>query len=348
MPVQFKIFFVTILFVLFIVITQCVAAGKYPKKTDFRIESYQINGVKQYISVCDSRAPEGSPVILFLHGGPGSANLSLIKTRLPQLDKNAIVVNWDQRGAGKTFRLFESKKKLNIQQFISDTHELIQILKQKYKVDQIILMGFSWGSALGLLVSHHYPEDIKCFISIAQFVSGKEGEQISLDYVKSEAQKRNDMKAIKKLQKIKYDFTNCKELYDNTMKQRKYLLKYGGIYQTRTSYQHEASSIWNSPAYSFIDFLLWPLGSARSLKTMWCSVVHLDFFKQVPQLNVPVVFICGRFDMNNPVSLTEEYFNFFNAPKGKELIIIDGSAHSIFWDKLEELENKIVEIVNRF
>ena len=129
------------------------------------------------------------------------------------------------------------------------------------------------------------------------------------------------------------------------MVERKYLLKYNGIYTTKSSYSHEVSSLWRSKEYSLFDFLLWPLGSARSLKTMWYEVVHIDLSKLVPNINVPVFFMSGKNDMNNPTSLVEKYYKELHAPAGKELIIFAGSAHSILWDEPHELEKQVILIL---
>lgn len=309
------------------------------------VQQYNIKGVKQYVSISARDTSDKKPVLLFLHGGPGSANMSLIHQCCPVLEKYAVVVNWDQRGAGKSFKLFASKKHLTVDQLLSDAHELTGKLKRQFSVDRISLMGFSWGTALGMLLCYKYPQDYTCFISIAQMVNGISGEKLSLEYVKKEAQKRNDQGAIKKLNGIIYDFNNPEKLFKQTMVERKYLLKYNGVYTTRSSYAHEISSLWRSKEYSLLDFLLWPLGSTRSLKAMWHEIVHLNISTSVPEINVPVFFMSGKNDMNNPTSFVKKYYDELIAPVGKKLIIFENSAHSIFWDEPKELEMQVVQIL---
>ena len=176
-------------------------------------------------------------------------------------------------------------------------------------------------------------------------VNGTTGENLSLEYVQKEAHTRNDMAASIKLNGIIYNFNDPEKLFKQTMVERKYLLKYNGIYTTKSTYSHEVSSLWRSKEYSLIDFLLWPLGSARSLKTMWYEVVHLDLSKLVPDINVPVFFMSGKNDMNNPTFLVEKYYKELNAPAGKELIVFENSAHGIFWDEPEELEKQVIQVL---
>lgn len=111
------------------------------------------------------------------------------------------------------------------------------------------------------MLVNRYPEDYDLFISVAQMVDGKRGEILSLDHVLEKARENNDTKAIRDLEKIEFDFSKPQEILKNTQKQRKYLLKYGGVYHNFPSYAHESKSLWRSREYSFLDFINWPLAS---------------------------------------------------------------------------------------
>src|SRR5882757_6619255 len=59
-----------------------------------------IGGIDQWIAIQGSDLR--NPVILFLHGGPGESQSPFLQDFQPWL-KDFTVVNWDQRGAGKTY-----------------------------------------------------------------------------------------------------------------------------------------------------------------------------------------------------------------------------------------------------
>lgn len=59
-----------------------------------------IGGIDQWIAIQGSNA--NNPVILFLHGGPAEAQSPFLKEFLPW-EQQFTVVNWDQRGSGKTY-----------------------------------------------------------------------------------------------------------------------------------------------------------------------------------------------------------------------------------------------------
>ncbi len=84
------------------------------------LERVTLGGVKQWISIRGH--DRGNPVLLFLHGGPGSANLAKLRLQCPELEKHFVVVTWDQRGAGKSQAAFDPNT-LSVERIASDTHE---------------------------------------------------------------------------------------------------------------------------------------------------------------------------------------------------------------------------------
>jgi len=318
------------------------------KDSPLLLEKLTINKSTQYISLSEEPSKKEKPIVLFLHGGPGSANISLINHLCPKLNEHAVIVNWDQRSAGKSFQLFQSGHLLNFEQNVQDAHILTQYLKEKYSVEKITLIGFSAGTALGIILIDRYPHDYSLYISVAQMVDGKRGELLSLSYTLQKAKERQDTKAIQELEKIHFDFTKPLEILTNTQKQRKYLLKFGGVYHTFDSYKHEIISLWRSKEYGFFDFLFWPLASSISLKAMWHEIVLMKIDKLVPSVNVPIVFFSGAYDMNAPTELVIEYFEKLNAPKGEEYIMFEHSAHGLIWDEPEKFTIETIKAIEKY
>ena len=60
----------------------------------------KINGIDQWVSIKGNRS---KPVILFLHGGPGSPLSPYNDAIYGDWEKDFIIVQWDQRGTGKTY-----------------------------------------------------------------------------------------------------------------------------------------------------------------------------------------------------------------------------------------------------
>ncbi|HET6463075.1 MAG TPA: alpha/beta hydrolase, partial [Candidatus Krumholzibacteria bacterium] len=71
------------------------------------LKTVEIGGIQQWISVRGDNP--SNPILLFVHGGPGSPMMPLAWTFQRPWEEFFTVVQWDQRGAGKTF---ESAKQL--------------------------------------------------------------------------------------------------------------------------------------------------------------------------------------------------------------------------------------------
>ena len=304
------------------------------------LERITLGGVKQWISI--RGYDKGNPVLLFLHGGPGSANLAKLRLQCPELEKHFVVVSWDQRGAGKSQAAFDAET-LTVEQVVSDTHELILMLKQRFGVDAVYLMGFSWGTVPGLLVAARYPKDLHAYIGVGQIVDHAEGERQSLLYVQGVARERNDEETLRALSAIDSAY-NTADWYNQQMTQRKWLLKYGGVYHTADSYNHEALMLLRAPEYSLVDFALWPGASTRSLKTLWPALMQINLAEMVPEVQVPVYFFAGRYDWNTPHPLVETYFAQLRAPAGKGFIWFEDAAHDVFFDQPAQVVDALLRI----
>ncbi len=116
----------------------------------------ELGGFRQWIAIRgqDRRLP----VLLFLHGGPGSPISSEAYTYQRPWEDFFTVVNWDQRGFGKSWGsaadAAKLKGSLNRAQYIADTIELIEYLTREFKQPKVVLVGQSWGASLALEVAH--------------------------------------------------------------------------------------------------------------------------------------------------------------------------------------------------
>jgi pimeloyl-ACP methyl ester carboxylesterase len=155
------------------------------------LEKITLGGVEQWILI---RAQDTSkPVLLFLHGGPGGAVMPWVDLFQPvELEANFIVVHWDQRGAGKSYDPTLRPEDLSFDNFVSDTLELSNLLRTRFDQDKIFLSGISWGSALGFLTLMESSEPFHAFIAISERVHWQRSQNLSFEWVKKQAQERND------------------------------------------------------------------------------------------------------------------------------------------------------------
>lgn len=164
------------------------------------LEEITLGDVKQWILIRGEDV--SNPILLFLHGGPGFPEMPFTHIDSPRLEEHFIVVNWDQRGAGKSYNPEITEETMNIEQFLSDTYELIRILRQRFSKDKIFLIGHSWGSILGLYTAYRHPDYLHAYIGMGQVVDMREAEMISYRYTVEKAREAEDGEAIKMLKTI--------------------------------------------------------------------------------------------------------------------------------------------------
>ena len=149
-----RFFKITVVVLVILLLLVLFIPSRTPKKEGNNsvasIQKIEIGGIEQYIMI--RGRDTNNPILLFLHGGPGYAQISYARKYQKELEDNFIVVNWDQRGAGKSFSFNIPKDTMNREQFIEDCKELIDYLCKKYNKEKIFLDGHSWGSELGLYI----------------------------------------------------------------------------------------------------------------------------------------------------------------------------------------------------
>ena len=278
-------------------------------------ERIELGGTKQWILL---RGRRECPLLLVLHGGPGSADIATASYYQRDLEKHFLVVNWDQRGAGKSGYQQDS---LSVEQFVSDATELIQLLLLRFDQRKVVLLGHSWGSALGLLVTHRHPELVTAYVGVGQLVDAHENERLSFEYVRGRARRVNDLASLVGRHRPPYG-VNIGAL----LTQRAWVYLFGGFFYSRRAALPYALAFLSSKTYSLKDKLSYTRHLRRSLQQLWPEVEAIKLSRDVPGVEVPVLFCLGKHDMTTPPVLAERYLDALKAPD-KQLTWFGASAH---------------------
>ena len=133
-----------------------VADASYALSSINKQEAVEIGGIKQWIGMKGNN--DHHPVLLFLHGGPGNSSMRYGDRFTSELQKHFVVVQWDQRGSGKTAKLNSSNQSITVALMVSDAIGMINYLRARFSKEKIYLMGHSWGGFLGLMVATNHPD----------------------------------------------------------------------------------------------------------------------------------------------------------------------------------------------
>lgn len=308
------------------------------------IESLQrvtLGGVDQWILV---RAEDRSnPVLLWLHGGPGSPTMPLASQHDMELVKHFVVVHWDQRGAGKSYSPDIPQCTMVIDQFVSDTYELTQMLAERFDVPKIYLVGHSWGSQVGMLTVARHPDSYYAFIGVGQFVYSVAGDAVGYQFALNEAASEENEKALEELEAIgPPPWTTAKQRSTNA----RWIDAFGGTGRQFVTEDYFREMV-NSPEYTLRDLLGYIRGMLFSGNAMLANGEYnrVNLFEQAPKVDLPVYFLQGRYDYSTPGEVVERYYETLDAPQ-KSLVWFEQSAHFPQWEEPQKFADELLRILS--
>ena len=158
-----------------------------------------INGVAQgmFLQVRDP----GSPVLLFLHGGPGMPEFWLTRRHPTRLHEAFTVAWWEQRGAGLSYRPDIPPESMTVERFIEDTIAVARYLCQRFGVEKVHLMGHSWGSFIGLQAAARAPDLFHSYIGMAQVTHQIASEQEAYSFMLEAYRERGAHRMVRRLER---------------------------------------------------------------------------------------------------------------------------------------------------
>ena len=119
-----------------------------------------------------------------------------------ELEQHFVVVQWDQRGAGKSYSWSTPGESMRVAQFVSDTRELTEYLLQRFQQPKCYLVAHSWGSLFGALTAARYPGLFHAYVSIGQLAGLPETQQVRYQFALDSAQKEKNKAAVAALNRI--------------------------------------------------------------------------------------------------------------------------------------------------
>jgi pimeloyl-ACP methyl ester carboxylesterase len=278
------------------------AVGGTPIDTAYAAE---IGGIRQWIWLRgDDRS---APFLLFLHGGPGNSVMKSARRFTGQLEKEFVVVHWDQRGSGRTLEISGPPRAITLELAARDVVEMIDHLRERFHRQKIFLMGHSWGGFLALFAASKVPDVIEACFAISPMVDQLESERRALDWMRLQAQSTGHEDALDDLDSVHIPFASGEQLFVH----RRWIAHFSGTTPpTRTvvlKWSHQWLSLFNE-------------GAAVNLTEI------------APAYLCPIYFVLGGNDRQTDSRIAQEYFKKLTAP-AKDLLLILDSRHNPHTDE---------------
>lgn len=307
------------------------------------LEEVTLGGERQWILIRGYNI--SNPLLIFLHGGPGSPCIPYARFSMGGLEHNFVVITWDQRGCGKSYHDNIDPNTITREQLYSDANELIRMMMNRFGVDKVYLMGISWGAILGLNIARDYPQLLHAYIGIGQPVDTRRGIEIGLQAALGKAIEQGNQTAVAELSVIQADST----IWEHWDTINKWLEEFGyGDLHDTSLYEKVKGDMRAATEYTaenFANVEKWEKlynSSPLIQNTDWLK--NLNLSNQIPALQVPVYFFAGRYDYKAPSVLVNEYFQVLEAP-AKRMIWFENSAHVPIVEEREEFHKAMINIV---
>jgi pimeloyl-ACP methyl ester carboxylesterase len=280
-----------------------------------------------------------NPPLILLHGGPGWSETRFFRLANTPLEKHFTLVYWDQRGTGKSYRRDIPRSSMTVERFVSDLDELVDAVCRRLGQSTVVILGHSWGSALGTLYAARHPEKVAAYVGSGQYADAAAGEEASYAYALHEAERRGNRRMLKKLREIGPPShtreqlvaeRTCVSRLDGSMSPAKWWDLLRILVGVRES--------------SILDFPQILRGFRFSLDALWTEASHLNLLELAPALEMPVFFFLGRNDHWVPPEVSMEYFDALEAPS-KKLVWFERSGHEPFADEAAKFNATMVELV---
>lgn len=319
------------------------AATALPPHGIDKLMEVELGGIPQWISI--RGAKPSNPILLFLAGGPGSPEMPESWTFQRPWEDFFTVVQWDQRGAGKTFASADRTpdKSMTMAQMQADTEQLIGWLRQRYGQQKIYLAGFSFGSILGLRVALDHPDWLYAYIGFGQVVNAQRNESASYRETLARAASTHHEDAIAGLKSLApYPNPHGPTPILKILQERRWVAALGGMRYSQP--QVDSAQLWAlSPAYSADDVRSAQLGEQSSVEILVPQIGDIDFDAD-RDFACPVFFFAGKEDRTTPSSIVAAYYETIRAPV-KKLFMVDDAAHYVMNDAPGEVLVDLVKYI---
>ena len=301
-----------------------------------------IGGTQQWISV--HGRDRANPVLLMIHGGPASPEIPTSWYFQSGWEDYFTVVQWDQRGSGKTYNANDPKviqPTLSADRITEDAGEVVQYLRARYGKEKIFVLGHSWGSLVGLQLAHRHPEWLYAYIGMGQVIDGKAGERAGYAETLRVATAKGNAQAVSELKSIApYPNLDGSMPVDKIDKERKWSVEFGGLAWNRKDIDYYYDLTKFSPEYTEADIAAINKGSQLSLGALLPSLLGFDY-SGVTEWHCPIIIFAGRHDFTTPSSVAADWFKKIHAPE-KKLVWFENSAHMMM---VEEPGRMLVHLV---
>lgn len=286
------------------------------------LEQVTLGGVRQWVSIRGQH--RRNPVLLVIHGGPGSPTMPLSWAYQGPWEEFFTVVQWDQRGVGKNAADANRgalTPTLTAERIIADAVELAGWLRSRLATDRIVVMGYSYGSMIATALVQRTPEWFHAYVGVGQMAPG--GDAHIYARLLELAEAAGHAEALRELRAIA-PYPRSGQTMADLLLVRKWARFFNGGWYGKPTFDLLFDLPEWAPEYSQAD-----LDAQADASRWFARTVMANPGPRVERgatFRVPVVLIMGRHDLHTPYEPAREWLESVTAPR-KHLVTLDHAAH---------------------
>jgi pimeloyl-ACP methyl ester carboxylesterase len=300
----------------------------------------RVGGIDQWIEIRGE--DRNNPVLLVLHGGPGSS-YSIFTPHLRSWEKHFTIVQWDQRGGGKTYLRMGPRRsgEISLEQLTRDGVEVAEYVRARLRKDRVFLLASSLGSTFGTEVVRRRPDLFYAYIGTDQNVGMQRGRDEELREVIERLRAAGLEKGVKALERIGSDPTHwSRDDYDRVVHWK---MKSDAQGNARTM-KLLKDAVWYAPGWTLKDIYAFVAGMRFSQEKLLHEMTRYDAWEQGTRFEIPFFIFQGEDDVLTTPKLAEMYFKDVAAPIKRMALIREAGHFAAFLQPDQFLRELLADV----
>jgi pimeloyl-ACP methyl ester carboxylesterase len=269
---------------------------------------------------------KANPVLLFVHGGPAMSMIPFTYRSMLPWEKSFTVVQWDQRGAGRTYLRNggADSTSTGMDQIIDDGVHVAEYVRSRLGADKIIVMGESWGSAIALEMVRARPDLFYAYVGTGQAIDMRRAEALTYQLMLERAEAAHDDADVRQLQSVgapPYATAEASTVEQQVLGRELAKSENAGAM---------GADLLFAPGYSLRETFGVMAGATQHRAKLVADDEQYDALARGTKFDVPLFFFEGSDDIQAPAQLVEEFLKQIDAPR-KDLVMFPGGGHNAFY-----------------
>lgn len=243
-------------------------------------------------------------------------------------EKYFTLVEWDQRGAGRTYaRNGPDSASIGVERLVLDGIEVAEYTARRLGDRRLVVLGHSWGSLLGVRMVAARPGLFCAYVGTGQIVNTQRAEALDYLEVLRRARLARNLEAEKALDSIGPPPYNDADKFGI---ERRWEAAFAAPSERKFNSIDYVRSLY-PPDFTDKDMADRMAGSRASNYSVWGRkmdgpMLSVDILSSTDQFDIPMFFIQGALDDVTPTSLVREFVDRIQAPR-KALVVMPDGGH---------------------